>query len=223
MPMVNHEIKKARALGGIVIEPFREEQLNTVSYDVSLGQWVYRFVHPRRGNGFAENVDLPLDSSRFRLSKLGGDGLRLAAGERVLAHTQEFIGGRVYPRTVRKTAVQPGYGLPYEEVIVKEDFAAVTTEMRARSSTARWGLEVCSCAGVGDVGFTGRWTLELYNKNPFPVRIPVGALIGQVVFHAVAVPEGDTYETAGHYAAGFEWCPADMLPKPIRSAPVVRG
>ena len=37
--------------------------------------------------------------------------------------------------------------------------------MQARSSLGRSYIEVCKCAGMGDVGFCNRWTMEITNNS----------------------------------------------------------
>lgn len=63
------------------------------------------------------------------------------------------------------------------------DGIAFVPELRARSTTGRHGLTVALCAGVGDVGYTGRWALEIINNNRADVFVAVGTEIGQVVYH----------------------------------------
>lgn len=76
-------------------------------------------------------------------------------------------------------------GITGEEVgtVVFEGCNFYVPEMRARSTTGRHGITIACCAGVGDVGYHGRWALEIKNHNDFPVAILVGSMIGQVVFH----------------------------------------
>lgn len=133
----------------------------------------------------------------YDIFDLGDEGeLVLGAHERCLAHTEEFIGGR----------------------------NVVTTEMRARSSWGRWGLQVCACAGWGDVGYYSRWTCELSNLNPFAVRVRVGTVFAQIVFLYVTAPTpGSQYFETGQYQKQYDvdelrraWRPQQMLPKPLR-------
>ncbi|HEX8919463.1 MAG TPA: dCTP deaminase [Chloroflexota bacterium] len=103
-------------------------------------------------------------------------------GTTILAHTQEVIGGR----------------------------NGVTTQMHARSSIGRSGLSVCKCAGVGDVGYVARWTMEISNHTTCTVKLPVGLRICQIKFDRV----GETLrEYQGKYGQSGEWSPYDMLPR----------
>jgi dCTP deaminase len=100
----------------------------------------------------------------------------------ILAHTQEIVGAR----------------------------NGVTTTMHARSSIGRSGLSVCKCAGVGDVGYISRWTMEISNHTTCSIVLPVGLRICQIKFDYV----GETLkEYAGKYGQGEDWSPFDMLPR----------
>ncbi len=115
----------------------------------------------------------------------------LRPGERVLAHTFEFIG-----------ILPPG-----------------TTEMRARSSTGRNGVAVCKCAGWGDPGFIDRWTMEVECTNQELTPLLVGERYAQIIFHETG-PVDKLYSEAGKYQQGStlvdvvrNWSPEHMLPK----------
>ena len=58
--------------------------------------------------------------------------------------------------------------------------------LEGRSSIGRLGLSVHACAGFGDVGFKGYWTLEISCIQP--VKIYAGVGICQIYYHAI---EGD--------------------------------
>lgn len=105
-------------------------------------------------------------------------------GTTILAHTQEVIGGR----------------------------NGITTQMHARSSIGRSGLSVCKCAGVGDVGYIARWTMEISNHTTCTVKIPVGLRICQIKFDYV----GETLQEYHGKYGQQEWTPYDMLPRLYR-------
>ena len=73
--------------------------------------------------------------------------------------------------------------------------------LEGRSSIGRQGLFIHVTAGFGDVGFCGRWTLELYPV--VPVRVWYGMEIGQIFYHTIM---GDFEEYSGRYqgALGVE-------------------
>ena len=55
--------------------------------------------------------------------------------------------------------------------------------LEGRSSIGRLGLFVHVTAGVGDVGFAGYWTLEMFCVQP--IRIYAGAEICQIYYHSI--------------------------------------
>ncbi|MCI0566484.1 deoxycytidine triphosphate deaminase, partial [bacterium] len=119
----------------------------------------------------------------------------LKPGETILAHTNEFIGGR----------------------------RRVTTMMKARSSLGRNFIEVCKCAGWGDVGYINRWTMEITNNSKnYTIPLVVGRRIAQIVFFDT----GDIRDAAADYARDGKyqsatnieeikraWKPEVMLPR----------
>jgi dCTP deaminase len=113
------------------------------------------------------------------------DTIVVKPGTTFLAHTQELVGAR----------------------------NGITTTMHARSSIGRSGLSVCKCAGVGDVGYISRWTMEISNHTTCSIVLPVGIRICQIKFDAV----GETLkEYHGKYGQQAEWTPYDMLPRLYR-------
>ena len=103
-------------------------------------------------------------------------------GDTILAHTQEIVGG------------QNGF----------------TTSMRARSSIGRSCMSVCKCAGVGDVGYIARWTMEITNHSHATIELPVGLRVAQILFYEVG--ETEKHYT-GKYGQTATWSPHDMLPR----------
>lgn len=69
--------------------------------------------------------------------------------------------------------------------------------LEGKSSIGRLGLAVHVTAGVGDHGFTGHWTLEMFAIKP--VRIYKGMPIGQLIYHQLLKPGGTSYAERGTY------------------------
>ena len=55
--------------------------------------------------------------------------------------------------------------------------------LEGRSSVGRLGLSVHVCAGFGDVGFKGYWTLEFHCVQPLKIYPGVG--ICQIYYHSI--------------------------------------
>lgn len=165
--------------GNIVIEPFDMRQLGTNSYDCRLGEWYYE---PNRNAREYYPFDRESARAFWGDPQQAKDGyIMVRAGDTILAHTIERIGAH------------NGY----------------TTTMRARSSIGRSCLSVAKCAGLGDVGYIARWTMEITNHSHSDIFLPVGVRICQITFYYV----GETLkEYKGKYGQN-EWTPQDMLPK----------
>jgi len=246
LTILSNKQVRERLGNSIVIEPFDERNLNTSSYDVTLGEayyiehrprwwwlfgrsplyniWDYDHVHRIWGDALAAvRADHVF---RFRAWFWGGrfwpKGIRredlvimLPPKHTILAHTDEFIGGRasVYARLINSLEK----GTADEELDPPS-----TTMMKARSSMGRNFLEVCKCAGYGDVGYTNRWTMEITNNSRF-YRIPlvVRRRIAQIVFMETGELEGqEDYSATGKYQTTADmaelkrqWHPFMMLPR----------
>jgi dCTP deaminase len=211
------EILKHLKAGNIVVSPFNKDNLANSSYDVRLGKYFFRqnpikrsqILNPFYEKSLREVYDgveeaVLVSEVKSKLNSFYGllpkDRIILmAAGETILAHTIEFIGGR------------NGIG----------DLSAVTTEMRARSSIGRIGVAVCKDAGWGDIGYVNRWTMEITNFSNVIIPLPVGVRIAQIIFHETGkVSEIDKYSKKGKYQTSDDiseirknWKPEDMLPK----------
>lgn len=201
----DREIDFARKAGAIVVEPWRPEALNPNSYDLTLGPYIARYRRVSKSGSLLAGMPLDLGATvgddAFEIEDCTERGvIRLAPGESILGHTNEFVGGRV------------------------ADGAAVNAQLRATSTAGRWGLTACRCAGHGDTGYFDRWTLEIQNCSPRPVVVPVGAVICQMVFFLVAVPKRMYQQASGNYQQHDdleklqkEWTPERMLPKKLKA------
>lgn len=214
MALSDKKILAHMKAGTVVIEPFERKNLATSSYDVTLGEWYFR-EHPPVEHKKVFNIYSKGDTERIwgtvphraeRADKalanfaVPWDGIRaddkvilLEPGETILAHTQEFIGGR----------------------------ETVTTMMKARSSLGRDFINVCKCAGWGDVGYVNRWTMEISNASQhYIIPLVVGRRIAQLIFFETGpIASADyaasgKYQTTGNLAAiKRSWKPAMMLPR----------
>ncbi len=197
----------------IFIAPFNSQNLQTTSYDVRMGANFFQEQPFRTSSRKIFNPFNPADIRRYwgepQEAITTGDWMRengplenikpedriiiLGPGETILAHTEEFIGGR----------------------------NCVTTEMRARSSMGRIGITVCKCAGWGDLGFCNRWTMEMSNHlKDTSVVLVVGMRVAQIAFYQVDPISGSYATKGGQYQTTDDtetmmkkWSPYSMLPR----------
>lgn len=212
----NTQIIDAIKSGHIIFHPYIEEHIAGSSVDVTLGHWYYRTERHNSNGGFYNPFDVsdvnayfagPFAAEiheiwAFRNGRKLFDGIPpdqpiivLGPGERILAHTHEFIGIKA-----------PG-----------------TSTMQARSTWGRNGVAVCLDAGWGDPGYINRWTMEIYNMNQqHSVVLPVGERIAQMVFYATGPVDGQYKQISGKYQSHEDsdlrqiiqdWRPEQMLPR----------
>lgn len=211
----NRQIRDAIAQGHIVFHPYIDEHIAGSSIDVTLGYWYYRTE--RKSNVGVYNPFDETDVQRYFDGPFHAEtheiwaeqhGRKLFAGipadhpimvlqpgERILAHTHEFIGIKA-----------PG-----------------TSTMQARSTWGRNGVAVCLDAGWGDPGYINRWTMEIYNMNQHEsVVLPAGERVAQLVFYHTGPVDGDYTSISGKYQTDAgkdvkqfiqDWRPQQMLPR----------
>ncbi len=215
MALSDKKILEEMKKGDIIIHPFKRENLSTSSYDVTLGEFYYRETNPDRYQSKIydiwnkKHIDQVWSGKIHRAKKAKDvfknlafeyDNIRpddqiilLEPGETILAHTNEFIGGIDH----------------------------ITTMMKARSSLGRSFIEVCKCAGWGDVGYTNRWTMEITNNSRhYAIPLVVGRRIAQIIFFETGPIAGGDYTATGKYNTSKNltelkknWKPEMMLPQ----------
>lgn len=209
----NSEIKKAVKDGHIIFHPYQPEHINGSSVDVTLGEWFYRTdrnsfggiynpFDPKEVTSYFGEPNKAITHKEWQMARgmvpfanIADEHpiIVLEPGERILAHTHEFIG--IKP---------PG-----------------TTSMQSRSTWGRNGVAVCFDAGWGDPGYINRWTMEIYNLNQrHSVVLPVGERIAQLVFFKTGPVEGAYENLSGKYQTSSDikelisgWSPEQMLPR----------
>lgn len=208
MALSDRRIIEAIDDGDIIIMPYDDRNLSTSSYDVTLGEhyyaastgdWTYNMYSKgdtRLMWGDVQQAVLAkdiLDEDELDGIDPNDKVILLQPGQTILAHTQEFIGGLNH----------------------------ITTMMKARSSMGRNFIEVCKCAGWGDVGYVNRWTMEITNNSQtHPIPLVVGRRIAQIIFFETGPIRGADYNASGKYGSTKsveqmvkDWKPEDMIPK----------
>jgi len=214
----NTEIKAAIQEGKIIFHPYQEAHIAGSSIDVTLGHYFYKQEYQEDAKVYNpfDQADVqryfkgPLEAMPHKewcekygyqlFAEIPEDHpiIVLRPGERILAHTHEFIGIKA-----------PG-----------------TSTMQARSTWGRNGVAVCLDAGWGDPGYINRWTMEIYNMNQHEsVLLPVGERIAQLVFYKTGPVDQEYKNLSGKYQNATSdnlqdivasWSPEQMLPRAYR-------
>lgn len=216
----NTQIRQAINYGHIVFHPFNEKHIAGSSVDVTLGHYYFRTEtakdHPVYNPFDEDDVARYFGKAQKAIphkewcDEMGIKPLKgiptnhpvipVGPGERILAHTHEFIGIKA-----------PG-----------------TSTMQARSTWGRNGVAVCLDAGWGDPGYINRWTMEVYNMNMHEtVVLPVGERIAQMVFYDTGPVDQEYKKLSGKYQTDTSvdldaliknWRPEQMLPRAYKDS-----
>ena len=217
----NRQIKQAIEDGVIVSVPYNPDNVSEASVDFTLGYYFYKQEYDERSRVYnpfdKDDVDRyfkgPLEAmphqewcdrngfKNFENIPPEHPIIVLKPGERILAHTHEFIGIRSH---------------------------GGAAEVKSRSSWGRNGVAVCFDAGWIDPGYINRITLEIYNLNQHEsVVLPVGERIGQLIFHTAGPVEGDYSDGRAGMSGKYQhtdnldeliasWRPEMMLPRAFK-------
>lgn len=222
----NTEIRAAVKDGTIVSVPFNDSHVSEASLDFTLGHYFYKQEYQPESDGIYNPFDEaevaryfkgPLEAMPHKewckkndkplFANIPEDHpiIVLQPGERILAHTHEFVGIRTH---------------------------GGACEVKSRSSWGRNGVAVCFDAGWVDPGYVNRITLEIYNLNMHEsVVLPVGERVGQLIFHHTGPVEGGYAQGRGGMSGKYQhtdnleeliatWKPQDMLPRAFKDARV---
>lgn len=220
----NTEIRAAIDDGTVVCVPFNEAYISEASLDFTLGHYFYKQEYQPEATGVYNPFDEtdvaryfkgPLeamphaewckkyDKPLFKNIPEDHPIIVLQPGERILAHTHEFVGIRAH---------------------------GGACEVKSRSSWGRNGVAVCFDAGWVDPGYVNRITLEIYNLNMHEsVVLPVGERVGQLIFHRTGPVEGGYAGGRGGMSGKYQhtddldelirtWKPEDMLPRAYKDS-----
>lgn len=221
MILARDRIEQERVSGRIVIEPFCEEQYQPNGYDITLGPYYWLPRTPGKDRYYTDEYpdegiykpwseksqhDHWADTFESAFDRHNFDHVVIPAHTVILAHTNEVIGAN--------------WGF--------------VPQMECRSGLARSAVTICACAGFGDDGYVGVWTMEIHNRTKRPIWLPVGARVGQISFTELAYTvEGrreaiqrghGAYRDKNSYGLTMErWTPLDMLPRLPKDQDVIDG
>lgn len=182
--LTDQRIREALNRGAIQIDPYRPEQVNPTSYDLTLGDGVavYRgWVETFSGEGPKGEVQ---------------DGHRFTPIDRPLDSKVEPEVERFTIDPERGWLLKPGIGylMHTEERVATKGYVPI---LDGKSSIGRLFIQVHATAGYGDPGFDGQFTLEVLVQHP--VRVYPRMRICQIRFQEYEGMVLRTYDSTGHY------------------------
>lgn len=210
MILTDGDILHEKMMNRIVISPFNESQLKNTMYDVTLGPYYYTFNENHYKDYWSPHDQKSIEKywtlckaepkneahNNLKLNNIDEKDqiIILYPGELILGHTNEFIG------TTKDSKI--------------------TTQMHSRSTMGRCGLRFCACAGLGDIGYFNRWTMEIENVSKMPIVLKVGTRVASITFTYVSSDPKDIYPERGSYTQNCDidnlvkqWKPEMMIPK----------
>lgn len=134
----------------------------------------------------------------FNEDQLGPNSYDVQLGDKLLIYKDEILDSRAENKFIEIDIPEEGFvmrpGILYLGTTVEKIWAGkdVVGQIDGRSSIARLGIVNHLTAGFSQVGFDGKWTLEMTCVHP--VKIYKNMRIGQVYFHTVEGPIYDTYK-----------------------------
>lgn len=177
-------IKNAILTGDIMISDFDEKRLNPNSYNLRLGDklLVYRLIK----HHFAIRSDYD------KCTKFGNVLYELTDD---LMNTN-YLDPRKDNPTIEYPIPENGFILYPGELYLGTTMERTFTEkyvpmISGRSSIGRLGIDIHKTAGFGDIGFDGKWTLEIVAT--VPVLVYPGMEICQIYFESPEGPTGIKY------------------------------
>ena len=140
------------------------------------------------GQTIKEKIGKEIIIEPFDERALNPNSYNLKLHNELLVYDEEILDMRTPNKT--KTLIIPDDGLVLSPGTLYLGRTVEYTEtdryvpmLEGRSSVGRLGLFIHVCAGFGDVGFKGYWTLEIHCIQPIRIYPNVG--ICQIYYHAI--------------------------------------
>lgn len=175
--------------GDIEIDPFNASQVNPASYDLTLGSGVAVYKEW-----------VSWDDRADELHKMGVRGPR--DGSDLTPMRDRVFDVKTEPEVLEWTidqergwVLKPGvcYLMHTHERICTKKYVPI---LDGKSSIGRLFLKVHECAGFGDPGYDGQYTLEVTVQHP--LRVYSGMRICQIRFHTID-GQVESYQKKGSY------------------------
>jgi len=133
---------------------------------------------------------------------VGTNSIDVHLGKYIMYYTDTFLDPTKEPKTEMVEIPEAGLILYPNRLYLAATLEYTETlehipVMEGKSSVGRLGLHVHVCAGFGDLGFKGHWTLEMQAVQP--IRIYKGMPIGQIAYYVPSSLLERDYQDRGSY------------------------
>jgi len=155
------------------------------------------------GNQIAEDVKSgKIVISPFDESLINPNSYNFRIGNTLKVYDEEVIDIRHKPKTREIEIPEDGIIIEPNKLYLGHTIERMGSDsyipmIGGRSSTGRLGLFVIITAPLGDIGYAGQWTLQLYSATR--IKLYPGQQIGQILFIS---PKGDIDLYRGKYQSG---------------------
>lgn len=150
----------------------------------------------------------------FEPSNLGPNSYDVTLNNKLYIYVEPVLDCRVAPKVKEITIPKDGLVLTPNKIYIGcineyTETHNLVPIMHGKSSLGRLGLNAHICAGMGDIGFKGKWTLELLATQP--IRIYPDMQIAQIVYEEIVGTgvysgkyQGDTLATPSKFYRNFK-------------------
>ena len=184
------EIERQIKKGNIEISPFDSKCVNPNSYNLKLHPQllIYKRDSERANilnNGEAKKENLKGDIKLAQTDNMENTINRILKSPIIDTYDIEPLDMKKKNETIEISIPEEGYVLQPGVLYIGRTIERTWTDdfipmINGRSSGGRLGISIHICAGFGDIGFDGTWTLEITAVEP--VRIYANTEIAQVCF-----------------------------------------
>jgi dCTP deaminase len=149
------------------------------------------------GKEILEKLGTEIVISPFIESQLNPNSYNLTLHNELLLYTNSILDMKQENATEKITIGPQGFTMEPQQLYLARTTEYVRTDyyvpmLEGRSSVARLGLFVHVTAGLGNIGSSGYWTLELVAVHP--IRIYAGVQICQIYFQQLS-GQHETYSS----------------------------
>lgn len=201
--LTGHEIQKQIQKGNIEITPYDEKCINPNSYNLKLHPQLLTY----------DRTSTQIDPKYYRILEDPSSYAICNIPRKVLSAINP-LDMLSHNRTAEVIIPEKGYVLLPGVLYIGRTVERTTTDkyipmINGRSSGGRLGLSIHICAGFGDIGFSGTWTLEITVVEP--LIIYPNQEIAQICFYKPYGKVKDLYR--GRYIGQTDATPSRFYKK----------